>query len=150
MSAFIRVILKTVITLFDCCITVTSGHYDSNSLRWLFIYVIALVSLPPQKFVRLLCFCYWLHENQQFRQNTVALRKPASRPDTLLQSSPTCLTLCGILAAFFGRGYEVHEAHTKIGKIQKEFFKLRPTNCRLNGTFYHNFTRLFERHSWNM
>jgi len=91
--------LKIVITLLDYCVTVTRGHHDSNSLQRLFIYVIALVSLPPQTFVRLLCFYYRLYENQQFGPNTVALCNQVSRPDELLRTSPTCLTLCGILPA---------------------------------------------------
>jgi hypothetical protein len=70
------------------------------------------------------------NKSQQFRQNTAALRKQASCPDTLRQSSPSCLTLCGILPALFGGGHEGHKVHTETSKIHTEFFKLRPTNCR--------------------
>lgn len=52
---------------------------------------------------------------------------------TLLQSSPSCRTLCGILPAQFGGGREGHKVLTEIGTIHTEFFKTRPTNCRPDG-----------------
>lgn len=60
--------------------TVTIGYHGYYRLWWIFVYVIAYLSLPPQKFALILLFYYWLYENQQFRQDTSAITQASEQP----------------------------------------------------------------------